>query len=286
MRRASTAPRSRGHRTGARHREHSTVVDAGAAATSSHAAASRPRCAAGGRAEDARRARRQRRRRATPSTEGGRPQRRHTGILLARGVSMTTAIDPKKLAEEARRSELVQQLSRMSEAHALNVFWAFVSQPNIGTPERLSALFMCSVVTIQRPPEWDRAAIRRAHEQQSSQTSTIQPDHRRCFACEASHTGPLYRHHIVEIQNGGSNSARNQVPLCFDCHQFIHPWLRNTPAPPRQRPNGFESLGEIYQHAGNTPPPEAVRQPSVTGSTAGERGPDPHGGSPSREAER
>ena len=45
----------------------------------------------------------------------------------------------------------------------------------------------------------------------------------RCFVCgaEASH-----RHHIIQLQHGGSNNPRNMVWLCAFHHADVHPWLR------------------------------------------------------------
>ena len=40
-----------------------------------------------------------------------------------------------------------------------------------------------------------------------------------CFVCggEARH-----RHHLIQIQHGGSNTQRNHVPLCKRCHSDVH----------------------------------------------------------------
>lgn len=35
------------------------------------------------------------------------------------------------------------------------------------------------------------------------------------------------RHHIIELQYGGSNSPKNIVPICSKCHSKVHPWLKN-----------------------------------------------------------
>jgi 5-methylcytosine-specific restriction endonuclease McrA len=48
-----------------------------------------------------------------------------------------------------------------------------------------------------------------------------------CFCCskaQAAHT-----HHVVPMQNGGSNSRRNLVGLCKKCHEDVHPWMKGKP---------------------------------------------------------
>ena len=44
----------------------------------------------------------------------------------------------------------------------------------------------------------------------------------RCFVCQSQ---AECRHHIVQLQNGGNNGAKNVVSLCNQCHAKIHPWL-------------------------------------------------------------
>jgi len=43
-----------------------------------------------------------------------------------------------------------------------------------------------------------------------------------CFVCQEQ---AVDRHHIVEIQNGGTNHYLNIIPLCRGCHRKIHSWL-------------------------------------------------------------
>jgi len=40
-----------------------------------------------------------------------------------------------------------------------------------------------------------------------------------CFVCEGE---PHHRHHVLQIQFGGSNSFRNIVHVCRSCHKEIH----------------------------------------------------------------
>lgn len=47
--------------------------------------------------------------------------------------------------------------------------------------------------------------------------------HKFCFVCLGMAD---VRHHIIQLQNGGLNSKRNIVSLCYKCHSDIHPWLK------------------------------------------------------------
>lgn len=40
-----------------------------------------------------------------------------------------------------------------------------------------------------------------------------------CFSCGET---PHHRHHIIQLQHGGGNHARNIVPLCRTCHRKVH----------------------------------------------------------------
>jgi 5-methylcytosine-specific restriction endonuclease McrA len=115
---------------------------------------------------------------------------------------------------------LVARLSTYPQERVLNYFWHVMRQlAREHTTERLFMLGLVGEVTIARPLTWDYAAIRREHEQGPRRTL-----HRhQCFVCAAP--GPLYLHHIVEVHHGGDNHPRNLVPLCFRCHQALHPWL-------------------------------------------------------------
>jgi len=45
-----------------------------------------------------------------------------------------------------------------------------------------------------------------------------------CWACRNGKSD--VRHHIVQVQHGGTNAKKNRVPLCHGCHRVVHPWLR------------------------------------------------------------
>jgi hypothetical protein len=44
-----------------------------------------------------------------------------------------------------------------------------------------------------------------------------------CFACGRS--ADRIWHHVLPLNNGGTNSARNRVRVCRECHAQIHPHL-------------------------------------------------------------
>ena len=139
-------------------------------------------------------------------------------------------------------TDLVQRLSQLPEDRVLDFFWLMSRRG--AAP--LWLLLQLSAVVLNRPVSWDRAAIRRAHEREPGR---FEPrlSKATCFACLSREA--LYFHHLVEVQNGGSNSLRNKVPLCFPCHQYLHPWLTENPAANRVV-RGFESLYQIFARDG------------------------------------
>lgn len=125
----------------------------------------------------------------------------------------------------------------MTEQAALYYFWLQAERCQ-GRTARLGLLGELADVTVRRPLEWDRKAIRRAFEAGRLEARL---DRQFCFACGAGKG--LAFHHVVTINHGGSNDLRNQVPLCADCHKQIHPWLVDRP--PVGPIRGFESVGRI-----------------------------------------
>lgn len=43
-----------------------------------------------------------------------------------------------------------------------------------------------------------------------------------CFVCGRQ---AFAWHHIIQVQNGGTNHRGNLLPLCERCHGEVHPWL-------------------------------------------------------------
>mgnify|MGYP001563254859 CR=1 FL=1 len=98
------------------------------------------------------------------------------------------------------------------EARVLDAFWS--SQDRV---DRVELLQWFARLVIPRPDDWDRVSIRRvAANHQLSATE--------CFCCRRR-DGKRDWHHVIQIQNGGSNYVRNRVALCARCHARVHPWL-------------------------------------------------------------
>lgn len=113
------------------------------------------------------------------------------------------------------------------EYRLLDIFWWKVREGE----DRLALLLAFSTLTIERPADWDRASIRATANQHRLTTNG-------CFGC-GTHDRRLYWHHVIQIQNGGSNYVRNRVAICLRCHATIHPWL------PESRP-GEQLHGEWW----------------------------------------
>lgn len=128
-------------------------------------------------------------------------------------------------------TQVIARLSATSEEAALAFFWMMNGQVD----DRLGLLLVLGEVVIERPANWDRATVRREHLSAWASQAEVP----RCFSC-ASHD-QVYLHHIIEVQHGGSNARRNQVPLCFRCHQYLHPWLTE----PVRSTWGLESIGAV-----------------------------------------
>lgn len=136
-------------------------------------------------------------------------------------------------------TELVARLEALPEDRILDYFWLMVRK----TSERLTVLSWLSQVKVARPPDWSCAKIRREHERNAAGVTL---DRRECFGCGQGGRA-LYAHHILEVQHGGSNQVRNKVPLCFQCHKFLHPWL--TEEAPVRTTRGLEVIGDIAPRA-------------------------------------
>jgi 5-methylcytosine-specific restriction endonuclease McrA len=56
-----------------------------------------------------------------------------------------------------------------------------------------------------------------------------------CWSCKDA--TELVRHHVIQLQNGGTNDHLNTVKICKPCHAEIHPWLEK---PNEQAPSSYE----------------------------------------------
>jgi 5-methylcytosine-specific restriction endonuclease McrA len=45
-----------------------------------------------------------------------------------------------------------------------------------------------------------------------------------CFICGSNKT--VVRHHMIQVQHGGTNINKNIITVCESCHEGIHPWMR------------------------------------------------------------
>ncbi len=138
--------------------------------------------------------------------------------------------------------DITKRLSELPEDRVLDYFWLMSREG----ASRLELLEQLTHVVIERPASWSPAAIRQEHEQEIRRGECLL-DRRYCFACQVTQRR-LYFHHIVEVHHGGSNAPRNKVPLCFPCHQHLHPWLKDEPL--ARHIHGFESIYEILQRWG------------------------------------
>lgn len=123
-----------------------------------------------------------------------------------------------------------------SEEAALDAFWHGVADG----ADRIDGLKRLASVVVDRPETWDTRAIRYEELGLTSRLASTQ-----CFACYAADRR-LYRHHIIQIQHGGSNLSINQVMICHRCHGLIHPWL---PRPTTVENRGFVKIGDWMERA-------------------------------------
>lgn len=65
------------------------------------------------------------------------------------------------------------------------------------------------------PDDWDDLRRR-----------VYQRDHYMCVNCGATDV-ELHAHHIVPLRSGGTNNLPNLTTVCHDCHQAIHPHMRD-----------------------------------------------------------
>jgi len=111
-------------------------------------------------------------------------------------------------------STMTTYTTTLSEAQVLDYFHA-ASRDAV---DRLAVLQRLSIVVLVRPPEWNKAAIRRLNPWDVMEAPTS------CFACLTG-TRRLYWHHVIAVDHGGSATRGNLVAICYRCHRAIHPWL-------------------------------------------------------------
>lgn len=106
---------------------------------------------------------------------------------------------------------------------------------------KLALLKQMAGIAVRRPDDWRPLRVR--HEFLEKRTEYRRPTE--CFACRNRDRVRNW-HHVIQIQNGGSNATPNLVSLCEVCHARIHPWLPVDLA----HASGWSSAGEIVsRHA-------------------------------------
>lgn len=131
----------------------------------------------------------------------------------------------------------VAYVTKLSEQDVLDYFYLQARDPGL---DRIALLKQLADVAIDRPPYWDGGVIR--EEARKAQRKLWGE---RCFACRTE-ARKVYWHHIIQVQNGGSNTPRNLTVICARCHRDVHPWL---PAPTTIENRGFAWLGDFAKRA-------------------------------------
>ena len=70
------------------------------------------------------------------------------------------------------------------------------------------------------------------------------------------------KHHIILLKDGGLNEKINLMPICYDCHKKVHPWIRKIELKPHtfrldkkvfaklNRKRGYRSWNEFFDNIG------------------------------------
>ena len=125
----------------------------------------------------------------------------------------------------------------MSEQDVLDYVYQMARNPDV---DRIALLKQIADVAIERPSNWDGGVIR-----EHARKAQRRLYGWRCFCCRTE-ARSVYWHHVVQVQNGGSNTPRNMLTLCARCHRDIHPWL---PAPTSIENRGFAWIGDFAGRA-------------------------------------
>lgn len=117
-----------------------------------------------------------------------------------------------------RREKVGRQTRHRAELEAeLARFWRHCkSRIDTSAQERLARLKTFAEVVVGNRHRRGRLRERFNHSKPCRPGSI-------CFVCPKP---ARVRHHIIQLQHGGDNSAANVVRLCFECHAEIHPWLK------------------------------------------------------------
>jgi 5-methylcytosine-specific restriction endonuclease McrA len=104
--------------------------------------------------------------------------------------------------------------------------WRFDMRAEMAVLEQRDALASERIAFLQK---W-AALKRRASKDYSTRRQAFQRGNPRgrtlrgvCWACSAN--TDVFTHHIVQLQNGGTNNPMNLVRVCGGCHSAVHPWM-------------------------------------------------------------
>lgn len=145
--------------------------------------------------------------------------------IVTRMMGSLRKVSP--VLENSSPRPVAREVLGLTEVDALNEFWRQVRDGG----DKLVLLRAFAEVALVRPAGWDYLEIRSAFQR-------LRFGQEGCFVCYFSET---QRHHIIQIQHGGSNYVRNFVPICSRCHEEIHPWI----AKGKPRVSGWTQLNEI-----------------------------------------
>jgi 5-methylcytosine-specific restriction endonuclease McrA len=96
-------------------------------------------------------------------------------------------------------------------------------------PDRLGLLVEWARVTVRARSDAELSMIRRGFNASKDEWR----GHAGVGLCHAcGRDGSRVWHHIVQLQNGGTNSPNNLVKVCQPCHAVIHPFMPMTEEDP------------------------------------------------------
>lgn len=133
-----------------------------------------------------------------------------SGILRAVKLS-------RKLKKKKKKTN---KLSRKAK----NVYHLYFELEKISTSERFNFLSQSQEKGSRIP---NGLLKQRRKEFDKNKKSLLSLRKSICYVCESNND--LVRHHVIPLHRGGSNSPKNLVPLCNNCHERLHPWLIQKP---------------------------------------------------------
>lgn len=132
-----------------------------------------------------------------------------------RGYNYWQRREAKRVA--ALRAREIRERNRLNLKSELARFWTHCNMLDMSHSERLARLQAFSEIIISEPERHARRFQRNRFVHGFCRRGKV------CFGCGR---WARIRHHIIQIQHGGSNAKENIVSLCAACHAEIHPWLK------------------------------------------------------------